>query len=492
MLAAFVFPAASPAGAQTLFRSWHLTMSDIQARSGVAMLKGERQHDAQGTVRVRGVIGARRGSESNPEELFFDVGFTTTLLRNTEYDPDFARIAAAAGYRHRRRDYTVELFGEHFRRMNTDRVGRRNANFFGAAFADPEFKTLRFGAARRLHGRIAAGAIVNENGFSGEGRYIASLRYDFEELTGRQGRMALPKGQVFIEADADAIDAPGGLMADVEAGVRFLFYPEADNSISVAAKFYDSKNPFGHGDDGVRIEVDLEGGHAGELFKSFLGNTAGEVVMGARGEDIASELAADFDLVRLNGRGKDWVIVLDTLQRATWGRINKIEYNLQGGAETRIDPDAPFVGRHLPEWIMGLYLDHRSTHGLDRALPEKNYNLVRLAFKTQGWDPGRENETRGRVAAHFSIGRYAENSFKKSRDVDGRAGIRIDAAGRPWGTWTLAPYLKTTVRNATDAGRRAEVTAEAGVRFNQNALFARWTQDAYFGEGGLGGVALRF
>lgn len=484
--------AAGPAHAQVLFRSWHLKMSEIQARSRISTLKGERVHDAQGGLRVRGVIATREGSEPSPEELFFDVDMTTTLLRGTEYDPDFLRTVTAAGYRHRRTDYMIELYGEHVRRMNTDRAGRRNVNFFGVAIADPEFEKMRFGARSRVHGRVAGGGLVNEHGFNSDARYLVAVRYDYKEFPGRPGKFPLPKGQIFLEAQADAMNGPGGLMTDMEAGVRFLFFPDADNSLSIAAKVYDSKNPLGHGDDGVRIDLDLDGSHTGELFTYFLGNTAGEFAMGGRGEDIATELVADFDLVRIPGRGRNYLVVFDSLQRATWGKLNKIEYNLQGGVETPLDEKSADAGRRLSGLMAGLYFDHRSTHGMDRVLPEKNYNIIRLALKTPGWDPGRENETRRRIAAHVSAGNYIENSFKKSRDWDGRAGIRVDGANRKWGTWDLVPYGKATLRNATNHGRKTEVTGEMGVRFNLNAVFARWSQDAYFGEGGFCGLALRF
>lgn len=464
---------AYPTHAQVLFRNWHLHMSDIQAKSRVATIKGEERHDAQGGVRVRGILAVREGSEAQPEELFFHIEFTTTLLRRTEYDPEFLRADMAVGYRHRRNDYTIDIYGEHLRRMNTDRVGRRNTNFFGVALADPEFEHRRFGTKSRVHARVGAGGLVNENGFKADARYLAAVRYDLH---------AMPKGQMFLEGQADVIDAPGGGLTDIEGGIRFLFFPDADNSLSLAVKFYDSKNPLGHGDDGVRVDLDLEGSHAGEIFKQFLGNTAGEFVIGGRGEDIASDLAADFDIVRFRSRGREYMIVLDTLQRAAWGKLNKIEYNLAGGVETTLDDGV----------ILGAHLDHRSTHGLDRAMPEKNYNIVRLSLKTFGWDAGRENETKKRVAGFLSLGNYIENSFKKSRDWDARTGVRVDGKVHSWGSWEVIPYVKGTLRNATHAGRREEVTGEFGVRFNGNAVFARWSQDAYFGEGGLGGVALRF
>lgn len=482
-----LFTAAAGSGdaahGQDLFGSWHLKMSDLEAKSRVSVLRGERLHDAQGYIRVSGVFAERKGSEEQPEELFFDVHLITTLLRGTEYDPDFLRTSSAAGYRHRRKNYTVDLYGEHLRRMNTDRGGRRNTNFFGVSFADPEFTLARFGKLRRFHGRAAGGVIDNENGFKGETRYQLAFRYDYKEFEGRGGRTPLPKGQIFIEGEADAIDAPGGLMADLEVGLRFVFFPESDNSLSIGAKLYDSKNPFGHADDGIRIDLELEGSHAGELFRQFAGNTAGEIVVAGRGEDIATEVAADFDLVRVPCHGKNYLVILDSLQRATWGKLNKIEYNLQTGIENSMDEKS---------MVAGLYLDHRSTHGLDRSLPEKNYNIVRVGLKSAGWDPGRENEIKGKLAAHFSFGKYIENSFKKTRDWDARAGFRVDAGARKWHTWDLIPYLKGTLRNATSHGRKEELTAEAGLRFNGNALFARWTQDAYLGEGGMGGLALRF
>ncbi|MBI4179732.1 hypothetical protein HY522_09965 [bacterium] len=477
--------AADLAAAQTLFRDWHLTMSDIQARSRVAIIRGERLHDAQGAVRVKGVLAARVGSEAQPEEFFFDMDLATTLLRNTEYDPDLVRSAVAVGYRHRRRGYTVDLYGEHLRRMNTDTAARRNGNFFGASISDPEFHLRRFGSRSRMHGKIGAGSLVNENGFKGNARYLAALRYDALEFAGRKGRMRLPKGQIFLEGEIDAIHGPGGFMTDLEAGVRFLFFPEADNSLSIAAKFYDSKNPYGHGDDGVRIDLDLEGSHAGELFRSFLGNTAGEIGMGIRGDDVATELQADFDLVKFRSKNKTYVIVLDTLQRLTWGKLNKIQYDLVGGLETTMDENPGGL-------IAGIYLDHRSTHGLDRNLKEKSYNAVRGALKTPGWDRGRENETLNRLAFLFSIGGYIDNTFKKNRDVDARAGIRFDGRDRPWHSWTVTPYLMGTVRNATNEGSTFEHTVELGMRFNGNALFARWSQEAFFEEGGYGGLAFRF
>lgn len=489
-------PAHAEARAQVLYRDWHLKMSDMQARSRVSLIKGERRHDAQGSVRVRGVLAAREGSDPSPEEIFFDLDFTTTLIRGTEFDPDFLRSSLIVGYRHRRQDYTIDLFGEHERRMNTDRLGRRNGNFFGVAVADPEFEKNRFGHRSRMHGRIGAGSLVNENGFKGDGRYLASCRYDFKEFAGRPGKipsnMPLPKGQIFLEGDMDAIHGPGGYMTDVEAGIRFLFFPDADNSLDIAAKWYNSKNPFGHGENGIRVDLNLEGSHTGELFKSFIGNTAGEVVMGIRGEDVATELDADFDVMRIHSHGRDFLFVFDTLQRATWGKINKVEYDLQGAVETVMDENIRYVGRPLNGWIAGLHLDHRSTHGLDRALGEENYNLIRLSLKTAGWDPGREKETRGRIAGQFSIGHYIENSFKKSRDYDARAGVRIDGPSRNWRTWALAPYAKATIRSPTDQSKMIEHTAEVGVRFDGNSLFVRWCEDAYFGEGGFGGLALRF
>lgn len=481
-----------PAHAQTLYRNWHLHMSDIKARSRVSSIKGERTHDAQGGVRVSGILAQRVGSDRSPEEFFFDIDLTTTLLRGTEYDPDFLRSSTAAGYRHRRKDYTIDIYGEHLRRMNTDRLGRVNANFFGAAVADPEFELRRFGTIRRIHGRIAFGGLVNDNGFNGEARYQAAIRYDYEEFPGRPGKFPLPKGQIFLEGQMDAINAPGGFRTDIEGGIRFLFFPEADNSISFAVKLYDSKNPFGHGEDGIRFDLDLEGGHTGELFKRFLGNTSGGFSIGGRGEDIATELAADFDLVRIPFRRRNYLVILDTLQRATWGKLNKIEYNLQSGVETTLDEKIPYVGRLMKDMISGLYFDHRSTHGLDRTLPERNYNLLRLGIKSQGWDPGRENETRHRIAGLFSIGNYVDNTFDKNRDWDARAGIRIDGRARQYGSWEAVPYLTSTVRTETGSDPKREGTVEVGIRFNGNSLFARWSQDAYFGEGGFGGLTIRF
>ncbi len=486
--------AGDPAHAHTLFHTWDLTMSDIQAQSRVSLIRGERRQDCLGRVRVRGILAERRGSGSQPEQLYFDVNFMTLLIRNTEYDPDFLRTSFIAGYRHRRAAYTIDLFAEHVRRMNTDRVGRLNVNFFGAGLSDPEFENSRFGKARRIHGRIAAGNVVNENGFSAGSRCQLAARYDYREFQGTAGRANLPVGQIFIEGEADAIHGPGGFMTDYEAGVRFLFLPKADNSLSVAVKYYDSKNPLGHGEDGVRLDLDLEGGHAGELFKSFLGNTAGEIVAGYRGEDVAAELAADFDLIRLAQRGRTIIIILDTLQRATWGFNNKIEYNLQTGAEVGFGTADGDRGdeRAFGRVVTGVYLDHRSTHGLDRNLIEENYNLIRLGLKTPGWDPGRENETLRGVAAQLSIGNYIENSFKKTRKWDGRVGLRIDGKSWPWGDWTIVPYIKGTLRNATDQKHLSEVTAETGIRMNGHSLFLRYSQDAYFGEGGFGGLALRF
>jgi len=491
-LACTVAAGDSAGHAQTLFRKWELTMSDVQALSRVAAVRGDRLHDAQGSVRVGGILSTRQKSGPSPKQLFFDMDFTTTLLRGTEYDPDFLRVAIAAGYRHRREDRVIDFYAEHLRRMNTDRLGRRDANFFGVGVADPEFDLRRFGSRRRLHGRVAGGGLVNESGFKGDVRYLAMVRYDYSEFSGRFGDLALAKGQIFFEGQIDAIDAPGGLMADVEGGIRFLFFPGADNSLSISAKYYDSKNPFGHGDDGIRIDLDLEGKHAGEVFNYFLGNTSGEIVTGFRGEDVATELQADFDLVRAPCRGRSYLIVLDSLQRTTWGNLNMVEYNIQGGIETVIDPSLPRLSRHLKGFISGLYLDHRSTHGLDRNLGERNYNIVRLGVKTPGWDAGREKETARGIAAHFSIGNYIENSFKKSRNWDARAGIRLDGKSRAFKTWEIIPYAKGTLRNATNHGRREELTGELGFRFNGHSIFARWNQDAFYHEGGLAGVAMRF
>lgn len=488
----FIFLMSEASASQTLFGDWHLKMSEIQARSRAVLIKGERRHDAQGSIHVQGVLAEREGSEPQSEELFFDVDLTTTLLRNTEYDPDLVRSSLAAGYRHRRKDYTIDIYGEHLRRMNTDTVARRNANFFGLALSDPEFDLRRFGVQSRTHGRIAAGSLVNENGFKGDVRYLVSMRYDFFEFAGHTGHFLLPKGQIFLEGDADAIHGPGGLMTDLEAGVRFLFFPEADNSLSLSAKFYDSKNPFGHGDDGIRIDLSLEGSHAGAIFKSFLGNTAGEISMGVQGDDIATELQADFDLIRIPRAGRDYLFVFDTLQRMTWGRSNKIEYNLQSGVETTLDDGLPNLGRYFKGMIAGLYLDHRSTHGLDRDLKEASYNMVRWGVKTPGWDRGREHETLNQFAFLFSAGVYTENTFKKNRDFDARGGVRLDGGPRQWHTWRIVPYLMATLRSATNQNSTPEQTVELGFRFDGNAVFARWSQDAYFGEGGMGGLALRF